>query len=105
MGGFQQPQGHTQVVVGMVEDGLDPQSAVDRPRFNVLPGPGSRKVSIEVEVPDAVRAELASRGHEVSAADGWERMAFGKGQIIRRDPDGVLWGGSDPRADGCAMTL
>jgi len=35
---------------------------------------------------------------------GYNRATFGRGQIIRRDPQsGVLWAGSDPRADGCAM--
>ena len=41
-------------------------------------------------------------GHDVQIAEGWQRVAFGRGQIIRREADGVLWGGSDPRADGCS---
>jgi GMP synthase-like glutamine amidotransferase len=36
---------------------------------------------------------------------GYARSLFGRGQIIVRQPDGVLWGGSDPRADGCAQAL
>jgi gamma-glutamyltranspeptidase/glutathione hydrolase len=39
----------------------------------------------------------------VQSVSGYSRAMFGRGQIIRREPDGVLWGGSDPRADGCAM--
>jgi gamma-glutamyltranspeptidase len=35
-----------------------------------------------------------------------ERALFGRGQVIYRDAGtGVLWGGSDPRSDGCAMCL
>jgi gamma-glutamyltranspeptidase/glutathione hydrolase len=45
-------------------------------------------------------------GHPVSTVAGMQRILFGRGQIIYRDPSsGVLWGGSDPRADGCAMCL
>jgi gamma-glutamyltranspeptidase/glutathione hydrolase len=37
---------------------------------------------------------------------GYARGLFGRGQIILREVEsGVLWGGSDPRADGCAMGL
>jgi len=51
-----------------------------------------------------VIARLAGKGHPVSRVSGVERSLFGRGQIIRRDPaSGVLWAGSDPRADGCAM--
>ena len=50
---------------------------------------------------------LVEMGHKVSEPSiltGHGRALFGRGQIIKRDPsDGVLCGGSDPRADGCAM--
>jgi len=53
-----------------------------------------------------VMARLAEMGHPVTPVGGLERSLFGRGQIIRRDPEsGVLWAGSDPRADGCAMAL
>ena len=49
-------------------------------------------------------AGLSARGHPVTAdVSGYERSLFGRGQVIRREPDGVLWGGSDARADGCAI--
>jgi gamma-glutamyltranspeptidase/glutathione hydrolase len=45
-------------------------------------------------------------GHPVQIMAGYARGFFGRGQIIVRDSEnGVLWGGSDPRADGCAMCL
>ncbi|MCZ6782933.1 MAG: gamma-glutamyltransferase family protein [Proteobacteria bacterium] len=105
MGGFMQPQGHVQVVVGMTDDGLDPQAALDRPRFHLVGGAPRGAVALELGVPEETVAELARRGHDVSIAEGWGRVQFGRGQIIRRDASGVLWGGSDPRADGCAGTL
>jgi len=105
MGGFTQPQGHLQVVVAMLDDGLDPQAALDRPRFNISDGTAAGSVGIEEDVPEATVAELRARGHDLHTAGGWQRIAFGRGQIIRRESDGVLWGGSDPRADGCAMCV
>jgi gamma-glutamyltranspeptidase/glutathione hydrolase len=105
MGGFMQPQGHVQVVVAMADDELDPQAALDRPRFNITDGQAGGDVALEDGIGEKTGAELARLGHVVQHASGWNRMQFGRGQIIRRDASGVLWGGSDPRADGCAMTL
>ncbi|MEE2673538.1 MAG: gamma-glutamyltransferase family protein [Myxococcota bacterium] len=105
MGGFAQPQGHLQVVVAMLDDGLDPQGALDRPRFNINDGTAAGRVDIEDPIAAETVADLERRGHALQVASGWERISFGRGQIIRRDPGGVLWGGSDPRADGCAMSL
>jgi gamma-glutamyltranspeptidase/glutathione hydrolase len=105
MGGFMQPQGHLQVVVALVDDRLDPQSALDRPRFCIADGSPAGNVSLEEGVPFETMAVLAELGHLVTPVSGHRRAAFGRGQIILRDAEsGVLWGGSDPRADGCAMT-
>jgi gamma-glutamyltranspeptidase/glutathione hydrolase len=105
MGGFMQPQGHVQVVAAMLDDGLDPQAALDRPRFCIRDGTAAGKVTIEEGVPEETIAGLRQRGHQLDVARGWGRIAFGRGQIIRRDASGALWAGSDPRADGTAMTL
>ncbi len=105
MGAFNQPQGQMQVVVGMVDDGLDPQAALDRPRFRIDTAQQGGQVLLESGLPPSTLNALARMGHhlipEVSGPD--RNSVFGLGQIIRRDPDGVLWGGSDPRADGCAL--
>jgi gamma-glutamyltranspeptidase/glutathione hydrolase len=104
MGGFMQPQGHMQVVVGMIDDGLDPQAALNRPRFCIEAGTAGGKVHLERGIPRATLAGLAQKRHPLQPdVSGYARALFGRGQIIRREPDGVLWGGSDPRADGCAI--
>ncbi len=106
MGGFMQPQGHVQVVSGLIDDGLDPQQALDRPRFCIMDGTAGGAVALEEGLEFSVLADLAARGHDVHPVSGYRRAIFGRGQIILKDPEtGVLWGGSDPRADGCAMTL
>ena len=106
MGGFMQPQGHVQVLAAMLDDGCDPQAALDRPRFFVQPGEGASQVFIECGVPEGLAGGLEARGHSVTAGvSGWDRSLFGRGQIILRSPDGALTGGSDTRADGCAMGI
>ena len=50
-----------------------------------------------------VAAAVRRAGHEVRIVGGSDRSVFGLGQIILRDSAGVLWGGSDPRGDGCAL--
>jgi gamma-glutamyltranspeptidase/glutathione hydrolase len=106
MGGFMQPQGHLQVIVGLVDDGLDPQAALDRPRFCIDEGRSGGRVALEAGIPEQSLMELAAMGHPAYSVSGFKRAVFGRGQIITRDRDsGALWGGSDPRADGCAMCL
>ncbi|MBM2812463.1 MAG: hypothetical protein HW416_3222 [Chloroflexi bacterium] len=96
MGGFMQPQGHFQVLTHLIEDGLDPQTSLDMPRFCI----GGPVVEMEEGIPAALLAKL---GHQVHVVSGHGRGLFGRGQIIIREPDGALIAGSDPRADGCAM--
>ena len=104
MGGFMQPQGHVQVVVNMVDYGMGPQEALDAGRFCILDGRSGGKVYLEDAIPVETMSKLAEMGHEVVPCSGWRRGFFGRGQVILRDPEtGVLTGGSDPRADGCAL--
>jgi gamma-glutamyltranspeptidase / glutathione hydrolase len=106
MGGFMQPQGHLQVVTALVDDHLDPQAALDRPRFCIQPESAATAIAFESGIPEETLAALAEIGHPIQRVSGMQRAVFGRGQIIFRDrQSGVLWGGSDPRADGCAMTL
>jgi gamma-glutamyltranspeptidase/glutathione hydrolase len=106
MGGFMQPQGHLQVVSALLDDHLDPQSALDRPRFRVYGQADGNKVAVEEELPPETLSGLAALGHTINTVGGYARSAFGRGQIILRQAEtGVLCAGSDPRADGCAMTL
>jgi gamma-glutamyltranspeptidase/glutathione hydrolase len=106
MGGFMQPQGHMQVLVALHDDRLDPQAALDRPRFCIEPDVKEGRISLEEGIPPETVAALQGMGHRLELVGGMERALFGRGQVIRRDPvTGVLCGGSDPRADGCAMAL
>jgi gamma-glutamyltranspeptidase/glutathione hydrolase len=104
MGGFMQPQGHVQVFQALAH-GLDPQAALDLPRFCIEDGNPSDAVALEEGIPLKIMARLAEMGHPVKPVTGWGRALFGRGQVILRSPDGTLSGGSDPRADGCALPL
>lgn len=106
MGGFMQPQGHLQVAAALIDDGLDPQQALDRPRFCIEDGSAGGAVAVEEGVPSDVTDKLSAMGHSMKATSGLARATFGRGQVILRDAEsGVLWGGSDPRADGLAMSV
>ena len=104
MGGFMQPQGHAQVVINMIDDGLDPQAALDRPRICLEPGAADGRVALEEGIGAETVSTLKKMGHDVYSVSGYARSLFGRGQIIVNQ-NGMLWGGSDPRADGCAMGM
>jgi gamma-glutamyltranspeptidase/glutathione hydrolase len=105
MGGYMQPQGHMQLTVGLIAAGMDAQSAVDFPRFCIADGTQNGSVHLEIGVEDNEVVELKRRGHDLVAnVGGHDRAIFGRAQIIQRHrTSGVLWAGSDGRADGCAM--
>jgi gamma-glutamyltranspeptidase/glutathione hydrolase len=106
MGGFMQPQGHVQVLTRMLDNVLDPQTALDLPRFCIDVEKDNRSISLEEGIPPRTLNALEGMQHPVEMVSGMNRALFGRGQVILRDPDsGVLCGGSDPRADGCAMGI
>jgi gamma-glutamyltranspeptidase/glutathione hydrolase len=107
MGGDVQPQGHLAFVANLVDRGMNPQEALDRPRFRFLDGarvmveaPGA-----EVDEGESLADALARRGHEVVDPGRFSQDHFGGGQAIAREPGGVLVGASDRRKDGCALGL
>lgn len=94
MGAPMQPQGHMQVVMATVDHGLNPQAALDAPRWRVLDG---LEAVIEPGAGEAIHAGLEARGHALLPFEDYQ---FGRGQIIWRLDDGVYVAGSDPRGDG-----
>ncbi|PNY82385.1 gamma-glutamyltransferase family protein [Deinococcus koreensis] len=96
MGGFMQPQGHLQVVLNTVRYGMNPQQALDAPRWQWHSG---LQVEVEPALGTGLSRELARRGHGITV--GLEPGSFGRGQMIRRSADtGVLEGGTESRTDG-----
>jgi len=98
MGGHMQPQGHVQMMVNMLDYGLNPQASLDAPRWF---WGEERWVQVEPTVAPAIVEALRERGHEMNVDD--EIDFVGRGQIIWRLPSGVYVAGSEPRADGCAL--
>jgi gamma-glutamyltranspeptidase/glutathione hydrolase len=97
MGGEMQPQGHTQVVVNTADYGMNPQAALDAPRWRV----DGAAVRVELHTPRHVIEGLAARGHAVHVEP--DPSPFGRGQAIWRLPSGVYVAGSEARCDGSAV--
>jgi gamma-glutamyltranspeptidase/glutathione hydrolase len=99
MGGAMQPQGHMQVLLNMLVFGMNPQQAIDAPRFRHMAG---QQVLLETPIPDSVRAALKAMGHDAQDPPADKPQMFGGGQAIVRLPRGWM-GASDPRKDGAAV--
>lgn len=109
MGGDMQPQGHAQVIVNLLDFGMNLQEAGDAIRFHHTgstdPDGSIMKdggiLHIEDGLPQAVLDELRRRGHDIES----ELVgAYGGYQAIMRDPvTGVYAGATEKRKDGCAM--
>lgn len=96
MGGDMQPQGHVQVLVNLIDFGMNVQEAGEAPRFRHT----ANGVALEWAISAGARAGLTERGHRLLTSRG----VFGGYQGILIDPrTGVLMGGSDPRKDGLAI--
>lgn len=108
MGGDGQAQTVVQLVNALVDDHLDPQAAVERPRFRIGSEPlysALDPVYIERDGLDLrSAAQLRARGHEVTLVAPREEL-MGWAQIIRREADGTYSAGADPRADSLAAGL
>jgi gamma-glutamyltranspeptidase/glutathione hydrolase len=97
MGGPIQPPGHVQTMVRLLTHGMNPQAAVDAPRWKLN---GGVSVDLEPSASAALRAGLLALGHEIKSVDD-SYMDYGAGQIIIRTDAGYA-AGSDPRRDGQA---
>jgi gamma-glutamyltranspeptidase/glutathione hydrolase len=107
-GGDDQSQADLQIVLNLLVFGMDPQQAVEAPRFSTqtlvnsfyprVYRPG--QLHVEPGIPEETRAELRALGHTVT-----EVGACGIGAVVaRRDPaTGVLSAGADPRRPTYAL--
>lgn len=95
MGGFMQPQGHLQVVMNLIDFSLNPQASLDAPRWQWVKG---KKVLLEPTFPAHLAHALARKGHQIEWA--LDSGSFGRGQMIIRQENGVLAGGTESRTDG-----
>jgi len=107
-GGDGQPQWNLQMVVTLLDAGMDVQQVVDAPRWTSWPGTDPINIDnpfelrLEARFGDDVRKALEARGHNVKVLGDWD--GGGSSQMIARDPDtGVLVGGSDSRVEGFAL--
>ena len=107
MGGAMQPQGHVQIVVNLVDYGMNLQEAGDAARwqhdgstdYKVPQMTTGGHVFLETGVPWETKAELRRRGHDLRTDLG----GFGGYQAVARDPDSGVWvGASESRKDGHA---
>ncbi|MDR3231536.1 MAG: gamma-glutamyltransferase family protein [Synergistaceae bacterium] len=95
MGGFMQPQGHVQVVTNMIDFGMNPQEAIDAPRWQWV---GGKTIEVEQGVPGHIALGLTARGHDIKMLP--DTGTFGRGEIIVRTEYGTLAGATEPRTDG-----
>ncbi|MFT5937675.1 MAG: gamma-glutamyltranspeptidase/glutathione hydrolase [Pseudohongiellaceae bacterium] len=98
-GGSGQPQFISQALLKTLVFGMSPQQAVESPRFRIGNVNG---VSLESRLPQAVRAGLSARGHDVEVVEGWTAN-FGSVQVIQRLASGMLRTGADMRREAAAM--
>ncbi|MDY3931360.1 MAG: gamma-glutamyltransferase family protein [Erysipelotrichaceae bacterium] len=95
MGGYMQPQGHVQLLTNMIDFHLNPQMALDAPRWQWT---RENKILLEPGFDNAIAQQLLRKGHDIQIAA--ERTPFGRGQCILRRGNGVLIGATESRIDG-----
>ncbi|MBQ7058567.1 MAG: gamma-glutamyltransferase [Firmicutes bacterium] len=94
MGGYMQPQGHVQVVMNLIDFHLDPQQALDAPRWQWM---RDGSITVETRFDTELAHALQRRGHQVRV--DLFTPSFGRGQMILRLENGTLVGGTESRTD------
>ena len=95
-------QTQPQMLLNVLEFGLNLQEAIEAPRVRVY---RDRLVDAEARIAEGTRAELGRRGHRINVLDDWS-WVVGGGQGIARDVEsGALMAGADPRRDGYALAI
>ncbi|MCJ0764440.1 gamma-glutamyltransferase family protein [Variovorax terrae] len=102
VGGLMQPQGHLQLLLRLAAWQQPLQQAIDAPRWRLEP---DNRLAVEAGMPDDFTKALRAAGYAEPAAGAGElagRSDFGGAQVVLREEDGRLAGGTDPRKDGMA---
>jgi gamma-glutamyltranspeptidase/glutathione hydrolase len=105
-GADEQPQTNLQVLHNIIDLGMDPQAAVEEPRWSHQPGTPPRdqlpeQLRMEAGFDPQVIEDLRMRGHKISVVDRW---SFGSAKLIVRDGDTGTWmAGADPRREAYAL--
>jgi len=110
-GGDMQCQAMVQMFVNIVDFGMDPQQAIEAPRFMTESFPGSfwphacrpGRLNVEARIPEPVRAGLVARGHTVHLWPDYARAASSLCAIVLDPTTGTLWAGADPRRENYAV--
>ena len=95
MGAFMQPQGQVQVVNNLIDFALNPQEALDAPRWQWT---GGKTVEVEASFDKEIVNNLKQRGHDIKVMEDF--TSFGRGQMILCQPEGVYAAATEPRTDG-----
>ncbi len=106
-----QPQGQVQILINLIDRGMNLQEAIDAPRVRAL---GGNRISVEQTLAADVITRLVSCGHDILPGEeipsdwlephDFARSFKGSAQAIAIDPEfGTLCGASDPRLDGVAI--
>lgn len=96
MGGYTQPQAHLQVILHLIDHQMDPQAALDAPRWQWMK---DKTIHVEPDFPVEWIEQLRAKGHDVEVQA--ETTFFGRGQLILR-VNGVYIAASERRAEGKA---
>ncbi len=94
MGGYMQPQGHVQVAMNLIDFHLNPQQALDAPRWQWI---RDKEFHVEHGFDANIVRRLQERGHQIQV--DLDPASFGRGQMILRMENGTLVGGGESRTD------
>jgi gamma-glutamyltranspeptidase/glutathione hydrolase len=100
MGADGQPQLQAQVILGLIDEGLDPAEAVSRPRIRVAPG--GVRLDVEADYPEA--GSMTQAGLELEMTPP-RSSRMGHAQALIVDEPGRWRAGADPRADGSVVEI
>ena len=95
MGGLMQPQGHLQLIMNTIDFNMNPQDSLDAYRWQWIK---AKTIHVEPGFPNHLALKLSKIGHDI--VPQLDSSTMGRGQIIWRNQEGVLCGGTEPRTDG-----